>query len=100
MYDLAQLNDMLVLELKDIADQLSIPHAQKTDKKELIYRNLDRQAVAESGEKNTAPERSKRKRIPKANTPTESSQPEAVAAAEIQQQPNVDVEALQAKKEN
>ena len=39
---------MLVPELKDIADQLSIPHAQKSDKQELIYKILDRQAVVES----------------------------------------------------
>lgn len=34
MYDISQLNDMLVPELKDIADQLSIPHAQKVDKQD------------------------------------------------------------------
>ncbi|HSU50823.1 MAG TPA: transcription termination factor Rho [Segetibacter sp.] len=101
MYDLAQLNDMLVPELKDIADQLSIPHAQKTDKQDLIYSILDRQAVAESGEKSAAPERGKRKRIAKANTSeTEASQPQVVTAPNPQQQPNVEVEAPEAKKEN
>jgi Rho termination factor, N-terminal domain len=68
MYDIAQLNDMLVPELKDIADQLSIPHAQKTDKQDLIYKILDRQAVAESATKTAAPTR--RKRIAKNNTNT------------------------------
>ncbi|MGI8636963.1 MAG: transcription termination factor Rho [Segetibacter sp.] len=100
MYDITQLNDMLVPELKDIADQLSIPHAQKTDKQVLIYSILDRQAVAESGEKNAAPERSRRKRIAKANAPNESSQAEVITAPDIQQQPNAEVDAPQAKKES
>ena len=71
MYDISQLNDMLVPELVDIADQLSIPHAQKTDKQELIYKILDRQAVQEPADKaSTAVERGKRKRIVKTNAPT------------------------------
>jgi len=94
MYDLAQLNDMLVPELKDIADQLSIPHAQKTDKQELIYQILDRQAVDESGTKTAAAERPKRKRIarsasPKADqgvaTSAPASQPESDSGPEHRQ---------------
>jgi transcription termination factor Rho len=88
MYDIAQLNDMLVPELKDIADQLSIPHAQKTDKKDLIESILDRQAMTEteSGPKNAAPERGKRKRIAKANTPNETPQAEVIVALDPQPQ--------------
>ncbi|HEX8462898.1 MAG TPA: transcription termination factor Rho [Segetibacter sp.] len=66
MYDISQLNDMLVPELKDIADQLSIPHAPKTDKQDLIYKILDRQAV--SDDKAPSAERGKRKRIAKGST--------------------------------
>lgn len=66
MYDIAQLNDMLVPELKDIADQLSIPHAQKTDKKDLIYKILDRQAAVDGSDKSNVAERPRRKRIAKA----------------------------------
>ena len=67
MYDILQLNDMLVPELLDIADQLKIETPKKLDKQELIYKILDRQAVtanagAPSGDKN------KRKRIIKAST--------------------------------
>jgi transcription termination factor Rho len=32
MYDILQLNDMLVPELLDIAEQLHIPNAKKADK--------------------------------------------------------------------
>jgi len=77
MYDISQLNEMLVPELKDIADQLSIPHAQKTDKQDLIYKILDRQAVTESAPKPAA-ERGKRKRIVKASATTPAPVPEAV----------------------
>jgi transcription termination factor Rho len=48
MYDILQLNDMLVPELLDIAEQLKIPNAKKLDKQELIYKILDSQAVAAS----------------------------------------------------
>ena len=46
MYDILQLNDMLVPELLDIAEQLNIPDAKKTEKQDLIYKILDRQALA------------------------------------------------------
>src|SRR4051812_15656239 len=110
MYDIAQLNDMLVPELKDIADQLSIPHAQKTDKQDLIYKILDRQAVAESVTKTAAPERIKRKRIAKKNTANGTEQPdlinvsEPVARPEPQSQPKAEAKRETAtnepKKEN
>jgi transcription termination factor Rho len=69
MYDISQLNDMLVPELKDIADQLSIPHALKTDKKDLIHKILDRQSLGDGVNKDAVPERRKRKRIAKTNAP-------------------------------
>ena len=46
MYDILQLNDMLVPELLDIAEQLKIPNAKKMDKQELVYKILDNQAIA------------------------------------------------------
>jgi transcription termination factor Rho len=100
MYDIAQLNDMLVPELKDVADQLSIPHAQKTDKQDLIDRILNRQAVAESGSKSAAPERGKRKRIAKAATTNNTEQVEVPTAPEPRPQPNREAEAQEAKKES
>jgi len=45
MYDITQLSDMLVPELKDIAEQLQIEGCNKLDKQELIYKILDKQAV-------------------------------------------------------
>jgi len=51
MYDILQLNDMLVPELLDIAEQQSISNANTLEKKELIYKILDKQAVMNNNEK-------------------------------------------------
>jgi transcription termination factor Rho len=69
MYDILQLNDMLVPELLDIAEELKIENARKLNKQELVYKILDRQAVVGS-QKKSAPtgEKPKRKRIVKAST--------------------------------
>lgn len=67
MYDILQLNEMLVPELLDIAEQLQIDNAKRLDKQDLIYKILDSQAVSASeGGNNT--EKPKRKRIVKAST--------------------------------
>jgi transcription termination factor Rho len=49
MYDILQLNDMLLPELHDVAEQLSIPNFKKLNKQDLIYKILDSQALTESG---------------------------------------------------
>ena len=75
MYDILQLNDMLVPELLDIAEQLKIPNAKKLNKQDLVYKILDSQAIA--GAKGAKPsDDSKRKRIIK--TTTSNSTEEAV----------------------
>ncbi|MBD0333398.1 MAG: transcription termination factor Rho [Chitinophagaceae bacterium] len=81
MYDISQLNDMLVPELKDIADQLSIPNALKTDKKDLIHKILDRQSLGDGVNKDAVPERRKRKRIAKTNTPASAEDVEVMPEA-------------------
>lgn len=88
MYDILQLNDMLVPELLDIAEQLKIPNAKKMEKQELIYKILDSQAI--TGSKNSPAddnEKPKRKRIIKTSTAltteeaeVEEPQPEAKPA--------------------
>src|SRR5438552_214643 len=67
MYDILQLNDMIVPELLDIAEQLKIPNTKKMDKQELVYKILDSQAIA--GAKTGGDSKTKqRKRIIKATT--------------------------------
>lgn len=69
MYDILQLNEMLVPELLDIAEQLKITNAKKMDKQELVYKILDKQAVVASAQKNQpSDDKGKRKRIVKATT--------------------------------
>ena len=77
MYDILQLNDMLVPELLDIAEQLKIPNSKKMDKQDIIYKILDKQAVLASSAKGAPTEdKGKRKRIIK--TSTANSTEEAV----------------------
>ena len=59
MYDILQLNDMLVPELLDIAEQLKIPNSKKLDKQALVYQILDKQAVAASAHKGGTEEKGK-----------------------------------------
>lgn len=45
MYDILQLNEMLVTELHDVAEELSLAGYKSLDKQELIYKILDQQAL-------------------------------------------------------
>jgi len=80
MYDILQLNDMLVPELLDIAEQLKISQAKKMDKQALIYKILDAQALSASEVKGTDADKGKRKRIVKATTA--NSTEEAIVESE------------------
>ncbi|MBO9199824.1 transcription termination factor Rho [Niastella soli] len=80
MYDILQLNDMLVPELLDIAEQLKIPNAKKLDKQELVYKILDKQAVMASAVKNgSADDKGKRKRVVKTTTANATEEADVVS---------------------
>jgi transcription termination factor Rho len=64
MYDILQLNDMLLPELLDIAEQLNITGAKKLDKQGLIYKILDSQAVQASETKDDPKKKNARSRKP------------------------------------
>src|SRR5579863_3565377 len=69
MYDILQLNDMLVPELLDIAEQLKITGAKKLEKQELVYKILDKQAISSKDTKSEGDDAGpKRKRIIKTST--------------------------------
>jgi transcription termination factor Rho len=81
MYDISQLNDMLVPELQDIATQQNIPNPKKLDKQELISKILDKQSLMDNVENPSAEgQKRKRKRItkPLAETVSKTEQPEVV----------------------
>jgi transcription termination factor Rho len=86
MYDILQLNDMLVPELLDIAEQLNIKDAKKLGKQDLIYKILDKQAVS-GADKNAdgADQGPKRKRIIKASTANTTE--EAIVEEPMTEQP-------------
>jgi transcription termination factor Rho len=62
-YDILQLNDMLVQELRDIAERLKITDFKKQSKQDLIYKILDVQAV------NAAPDTQANEILVEDNTP-------------------------------
>ena len=56
MYDILQLNDMLVPELRELAEQVGLKGYKRLNKQELIHRILDKQAILESsGEDKNSP---------------------------------------------
>lgn len=94
MYDILQLNDMLVPELLDIAEQLKITNAKKMDKQELIYKILDKQAVMASADKGqSADDKGKRKRIIKTTTANSTEEADVVSGDEDKQKKDLKKEA-------
>src|SRR4051794_37143640 len=88
MYDILQLNDMLVPELQDIAEQLSITNAKKLNKQDLIYKILDNQAVSAT-EKPAIAEKPKRKRTVKAARSTANNNDNSDVATDTAPAPEV-----------
>ena len=52
MYDISQLNDLLVPELLDIAEQYNISNAKKLAKQDLINKILENQSIMTPDKKN------------------------------------------------
>ena len=69
MYDISQLNELLVTELVDIADELNVSNSKKMNKSDLVKNIMDKQAdnknISESQE-----EKPRRKRINKNDVST------------------------------
>jgi transcription termination factor Rho len=98
MYDILQLNDMLVPELLDIAEQLKITGAKKLDKQELVYKILDKQALTSDSKPEAADDKPKRKRIIK--TTTANSTEEAIVESEERPKKGAAPAAIEAKKDS
>ena len=95
MYDISQLNELLVPELLDIAEELNIPNSKKLNKQDLIKGILDKQANMKSDSKTPGDEKPKRKRIlktdavvPAAPAPKEAPQEKEEAPKRDIQQPH------------
>ena len=93
MFDILQLNDMLVPELQDIAQKLKITNIKKLEKQELIYKILDKQAIQGSASDEKKETKVKRK-IVKAVTPLGTEEAEVVVSSdkieETKQDPSVE----------
>ena len=63
MYNISQLNDLLVPELLDIAEHYKIPNSKKLNKQDLINSILEKQSIMAVEKKNADGEKPKRKRI-------------------------------------
>ncbi len=77
MYDISHLNDLLVTELADIAEELNIPNHKKLNKADLVKSILDKQGAMK--EDNDKP---KRRRITKAKADNEEA---TTAAAPVEE---------------
>ncbi len=67
MYDILQLNQMLVPELREIAEKLEMTGYKRLTKKELIYKILDFQAI--KGDNTVSPKVEETKPKPIKRTP-------------------------------
>lgn len=85
MYDILQLNEMLVPELKDIAESLKIENYHKLPKQELVYKILDKQAIAPELSKEVAEEakpKTRKRKVAVAGGETIASEPEVITLPE------------------
>lgn len=85
-YDIVQLNDMLVPELVDVADKMSIKNARSLDKQTLIYKILDQQAIT-SGSKEASADDTKKPRARKPKTEAAPATKPAEAADDETKKP-------------
>lgn len=85
MYDILELNQKTVIELKELAKKLDIKKFQKLKKEDLIYQILDQQAVKPEAVKNEPAESNKEKNSRPPSRPinkkTEKQEPKAEGQA-------------------
>jgi transcription termination factor Rho len=90
MYDILQLNDMLVPELLDIAEHLDISDASRLNKQELVYKILDKQALTPAAGANGV-EKPRRKRTVKASTANTTEEAEVMTDSPKKDRPAKEV---------
>src|SRR4051812_9538110 len=77
MYDILQLNEMILPELTDIAEKLKIKGTQKLEKQDLIHKILDAQALTDAPAGDDKPISEKARRAPRTRKPLKGDKPEA-----------------------
>lgn len=91
MYDIIELNNKKVDELKDIAKQLEVKGFNKLKKQDLVYQILDHQAVKPLAPIKTEPKASKQE----SNQPKESKEKESKEPRKRPERPNKPAEKKQ-----
>jgi len=95
-----QLNEMLVPELKDIADQMKLKNYKKLNKQELIYKILDTQAITDQPEDEEKPKKKETKKAPKKTKPVRKKKEDTdVMVAEMEEPEKVEDVKEEAAKE-
>ena len=87
MFDILQLNDMLVPELKELAEQLGLKGYKRLNKQELIYKILDHQAVAREDNKTKEASEKAPEKVEEAETTYAAASPEKEAETEAEDRP-------------
>jgi len=79
MYDILQLNEMLVPELKEVAERLELKSYKRLSKQDLIYKILDHQAVvggsSSTEEESAPPKKTRTPRKPREKKPAQKKEP-------------------------
>ena len=85
MYDILQLNEMILPELKEIAENLKIKGTQKLEKQDLIHKILDAQALKADVDADDDKPISEKARRPRARKPVKagSSDPNAIKSPPV-----------------
>ena len=81
MYDILELNQKLLTELKDIAKQQGVKKADTLKKQDLIYKILDQQAISATGAKKIDSGGAKQEDTPKEKKPVKRGRPAGTVKA-------------------
>lgn len=84
MYDILQLNEMILPELTEIAEKLKIKGAAKLEKSDLIHKILDAQALIDAPDGDDKPISEKARR-PRTRKPVKGEKPEAAETAPVEE---------------
>ena len=85
MYDILQLNEMILPELKEIADNLKLKGTQKLEKQDLIHKILDAQALSADVSAEDDKPISEKARSPRTRKPIKSGKPGLTEPSEEKQ---------------
>jgi transcription termination factor Rho len=91
MYDILQLNEMILPELKEIADNLKLKGTQKLEKQDLIHKILDAQALKAEASVDDDKPISEKARRPRTRKPIKSNESETELASATKEEETAEV---------